>query len=117
MTGFDDDKRKDAAPEAIAPEAAQPAAAPEPDPNQTVLKGFEHLVQRKKTRFPNRVRDLRMERMMSKAELARQSGLSPLTISRVEEGYECRLDTKRKILEALGLSLKDRDKVFLEEEK
>ncbi len=111
MTGIDD-KKKD-----VPEEAALPEALPEPDPNQTVLKGFEHLLVNKRTRFPNKVRDLRMERMMSKAELARQSGLSPLTISRVEEGYECRLDTKRKILEALGLSLKDRDKVFLEEEK
>ncbi len=87
------------------------------DPNQTVLKGFEGLVDILTTRFPNSVRELRIERMMSKAELARRSGLSPLTISRVEEGHECRLDTKRKILEALGLSLKDRDKVFFDEEK
>jgi DNA-binding XRE family transcriptional regulator len=89
----------------------------EVDPNQTVLKGFEKLVEAKEIRFPNRVRELRLERMMSKAELARQAGLSPLTISRVEEGHCSRLDTKRKILEALGLSLKDRDKVFLDEEK
>ena len=86
------------------------------DPNQTVLKGFETLVKNKKG-HPNRVRELRLERMMSKAELARRAGLSPLTISRVEEGYKCRLDTKRKILEALGLSLKDRGKVFHDEEK
>ena len=90
--------------------------AKEVDPNQTVLKGFETLVKDKKD-HPNRVRELRLERMMSKAELARRAGLSPLTISRVEEGYKCRLDTKRKILEALGLSLKDRGKVFHDEEK
>jgi len=90
--------------------------AREVDPNQTVLKGFETLVKSKKG-HPNRVRELRLERMMSKAELARRAGLSPLTISRVEEGYRCRLDTKRKILEALGLSLKDRGKVFHDEEK
>ena len=89
----------------------------EVDPNQTVLRGFEKLVEKKGKRFPNRVRELRLERMMSKAELARQAGLSPLTISRVEDGHQCRLDTKRKILEALGLSLKDRNKVFLDEEK
>jgi DNA-binding XRE family transcriptional regulator len=88
----------------------------EVDPNQTVLKGFETLVKNKKG-HPNRVRELRLERMMSKAELARRAGLSPLTISRVEEGYKCRLDTKRKILEALGLSLRDRGKVFHDEEK
>jgi DNA-binding XRE family transcriptional regulator len=90
--------------------------AAEVDPNQTVLKGFEKLVDSSR-RFPNRVRDLRLERMMSKAELARRAGLSPLTITRVEDGHRCRLDTKRKILEALGLSLKDRDMVFPDEEK
>lgn len=90
---------------------------PDVDPNQTVLRGFEKLVDSPGRLVPNRVRELRLERMMSKAELARRASLSPLTISRVEEGHRCRLDTKRKILEALGLSLKDRDKVFLDEEK
>ena len=60
----------------------------------------------------NNVRNLRMERMMSKAELARRAGLSTLTIDRVERGMACRMDTKRKILEALGLTPSDRVKVF-----
>jgi len=60
----------------------------------------------------NNVRKLRMERMMSKAELARRAGLSTLTIDRVEKGIACRMDTKRKILEALGLTPSDRVKVF-----
>ena len=64
----------------------------------------------------NGVRAARIERMMSKAELARRAGLSVLTIDRVEKGLECRMDTKRKILEALGLSLQDRVRVFGEEE-
>ena len=64
----------------------------------------------------NRVRETRIERMMSKAELARRAGLSVLTIDRVEKGLGCRMDTKRKILEALGLSLADRFRVFGEEE-
>jgi DNA-binding XRE family transcriptional regulator len=64
----------------------------------------------------NRVRETRIERMMSKAELARRAGLSVLTIDRVEKGLGCRMDTKRKILEALGLSLVDRVRVFGEEE-
>ena len=54
--------------------------------------------------------------MMSKAELARRAGLSVLTIDRSEKGLECRMDTKRKILEALGLNLADRIRVFGEEE-
>lgn len=50
--------------------------------------------------------------MMSKAELARKAGLSTLTIDRVEAGKTCRLDTKRKILHALGFKVSDRDSVF-----
>jgi DNA-binding XRE family transcriptional regulator len=64
----------------------------------------------------NRVRETRIERMMSKAELARRAGVSVLTIDRVEKGLGCRMDTKRKILEALGLNLADRVRVFGEEE-
>ena len=50
--------------------------------------------------------------MMIKAELARRAGLSTLTIDRIESGRPCRLDTKRRILMALGLRVADRDKVF-----
>ena len=50
--------------------------------------------------------------MMSKAELARKSGLSTLTINRVEAGRPCRLETKRKILQALQLGISDQDRVF-----
>ena len=52
---------------------------------------------------------------MSKAELARKSGLSTLTIDRVEAGRPCRLDTKRKILLALQMKVSDRDRVFVPE--
>ncbi len=64
----------------------------------------------------NNLRKLRIERMMSKAELARRANLSVLTIDRIEKGFGCRMDSKRKILEALGLSLADRVRVFGEEE-
>lgn len=50
--------------------------------------------------------------MMSKAELARKAGVSTLTIDRVEAGRPCRLDTKRKILLALGMRVTDKDRVF-----
>lgn len=70
----------------------------------------------KSKKKPNNVRQIRIERMMSKAELARRANLSVLTIDRVEKGFGCRMDTKRKILEALGLSLADRVRVFGEEE-
>ena len=62
----------------------------------------------------NNVKKLREEQLTSKAELARKSGLSPLTIDRIESGKECRMDTKRKIILALGLKVSDKDKVFLD---
>jgi DNA-binding XRE family transcriptional regulator len=63
----------------------------------------------------NNLREFRIEQMMSKAELARKAGLSVLTIDRIEKGFGCRMDTKRKILKALGFKLTDRRKVFKEE--
>ena len=60
----------------------------------------------------NNVQRFRESLMMSKAELARKAGLSTLTIDRVEAGRPCRLDTKRKILLALGLRISDKDRVF-----
>ena len=60
----------------------------------------------------NNVQRFREALMLSKAELARRAGLSTLTIDRIESGRPCRLDTKRRILMALGLRVADRDKVF-----
>ena len=60
----------------------------------------------------NRVQQLREDRLLSKAELARRAGVSVLTIDRVERGAQCRLDTKRKIILALGLKVTDRGQVF-----
>jgi len=63
-------------------------------------------------RMRNNVKKLREERLLSKAELARKAGLSPLTIDRVESGMPCRMDTKRKIILALGMTVEEKDKVF-----
>jgi DNA-binding XRE family transcriptional regulator len=60
----------------------------------------------------NRLRDARQRLLLSKAELARRAGISPLTIDRIERGKDCRLETKRKIILALGLRLEDREKIF-----
>jgi DNA-binding XRE family transcriptional regulator len=60
----------------------------------------------------NNVLQIREGLLMSKAELARRAGLSVLTIDRVEKGMTCRMDTKRKIILALGLQVSDRYKVF-----
>ncbi len=56
---------------------------------------------------------LKLDRpLMSKAELARKARLSALTVDRIEKGQSCRLETKRKIILALGYSLSERHKVF-----
>lgn len=60
----------------------------------------------------NNVRKMREAKMLSKAELARLAGISPLTLDRIEKGKECRLATKRKILLALGLTIEQKDAVF-----
>lgn len=63
----------------------------------------------------NSVQQTREEKMMSKAELARNAGVTVQTIDRIEKGYDCRVDTKRKILLALGYKLSERTKLFSEE--
>ena len=60
----------------------------------------------------NSLREIRESLMMSKTELSRKAGISPITIKRIENGESCRVETQRKILLALGLKLSDRDKVF-----
>jgi DNA-binding XRE family transcriptional regulator len=60
----------------------------------------------------NNVRRIRDGLLISRAELARRAAISPITLDRVEKGHPCRVDTKRKIILALGLKLSDRDKVF-----
>ena len=60
----------------------------------------------------NALKKYRERLLMSKAELARKAGISTLTIDRVEKGKSCRLETKRKIILALGLELSDRGKIF-----
>ncbi len=64
----------------------------------------------------NNVKKIRESQLMSKAELARRAGVSVLTIDRIEKGMRCRVDTKRKIILALGLQLADKEKVFSENE-
>ncbi len=61
------------------------------------------------------VRNIREGLLMSKAELARKASVSPLTIDRVEKGKTCRMETKRKIILALGYKLSDKDKIFPED--
>lgn len=60
----------------------------------------------------NPLKNYREKLFLSKAELARKAGISTLTIDRVEKGKSCRLETKRKIILALGLTLSEGQKIF-----
>ncbi|MGZ8465781.1 MAG: helix-turn-helix transcriptional regulator [Candidatus Binatia bacterium] len=60
----------------------------------------------------NNVKKVREAKMLSKAELARLAGISPLTLDRIEKGKDCRMATKRKILLALGLSIEQKNSLF-----
>ncbi len=62
----------------------------------------------------NHVKKIRELRMMSKAEMARQANVSVQTIDRIEKGNECRLETRRKIIIALGYKLDQKSSVFPE---
>ncbi|MEM6295794.1 MAG: helix-turn-helix transcriptional regulator [Myxococcota bacterium] len=84
-------------------DASAAAAAPTPQPAPAPARKRSTRSRPNAGTHPNNVRKLRQRAMMSKAELARRAGVSPLTIDRVESGCPCRMDTKRKILEALGL--------------
>lgn len=60
----------------------------------------------------NTVKQIREKLLMSKTELTKKARVSPLTISRVEKGMTCRMETKRKIILAFGYDLSEKDKIF-----
>jgi len=60
----------------------------------------------------NSLKEIRESLLMSKTELAKKANVSPITISRIESGMDCRMETKRKIILALGFKLTDKNKIF-----
>ncbi len=68
--------------------------------------------QRNDRSAPNRVRELREEQLVTREELARRAGISLRTVWSVEAGHECRLETKRAILRALGIPRNRHRSVF-----
>ena len=60
----------------------------------------------------NSLREIRESFLISKAELAKMADISELTLTRIEQGKPCGMETKRKILLALGLKISDKNKVF-----
>ena len=70
--------------------------------------------QHRSERRRNRVRELREARLRTQAQLAKKAKVALRTIHSVEKGMNCRMDTKRKVLFALGLCFEDKDQVFLD---
>jgi DNA-binding XRE family transcriptional regulator len=60
----------------------------------------------------NSIKEIRESLMISKTELARKANISSITLTRIEQGKPSRMETKRKILLALGLKLSDKNNVF-----
>lgn len=60
----------------------------------------------------NNVKKIREERLISRTEFAHLAGVSAATIDRIERGETCRMETKRKIILALGYTLADKNAVF-----
>ena len=79
---------------------------------RSLLKEFFAQQRKTQSMSTNSLKETRESMLMSKAELARQANVSPITITRIEKGMPCRMDTKRKILLALGLKPADKLKIF-----
>ena len=75
---------------------------------------FTDQMDDKQPRKRNRVRELRENKLMTQAQLAKKAKVALRTIHSVEKGMNCRMDTKRKILIALGMRFEDKDQVFLD---
>jgi len=81
-------------------------------PNQQQMSEASH--ERQGARKRNRVRELREDKLMTQAQLARKARVALRTIHSVEKGMNCRMDTKRKILLALGIPFEQKGEVFLD---
>ena len=60
----------------------------------------------------NSLKEIRESLMISKVEFARKTDLSPKTITRIEQGLPCRMDTKRKIIRTLRSINSDENEVM-----
>ncbi len=60
----------------------------------------------------NKLKEFREKKLISKTELAREANISLVTLDRIEKGYQCRLSTKRKIIEALGVEIEEKEQIF-----
>jgi len=62
----------------------------------------------------NRLKQVRESMLMGIIELSRKANLSHSTVYRVENGKDGHIETKKKILRALGINDEDYEKVFPE---
>jgi DNA-binding XRE family transcriptional regulator len=60
----------------------------------------------------NSLREIRESLMISKAELAKKANISPMTITRIEQGLPCRMKTKRKVALVLGYKISDETEII-----
>jgi DNA-binding XRE family transcriptional regulator len=60
----------------------------------------------------NPLKEIRESLMISKVELGRKTDLSPKTITRIEQGLPCRMETKRKIFGTLRSIILDENEVM-----
>jgi DNA-binding XRE family transcriptional regulator len=60
----------------------------------------------------NTLKEIRESLMVSKTELARKANISSITITRIENGMPCRMETQRKIVLALGYNISDKNELF-----
>jgi hypothetical protein len=60
----------------------------------------------------NSLKKIRESLLIIKNEHSREAKFSPNTNTRIEQGKPCRMETKRKILLALGFKLSDKNKIF-----
>ncbi len=59
----------------------------------------------------NSFRKIRESIKISKVELARRANISPKTVARIEKDLPCRMETKRKIISALGHYIANENKL------
>jgi DNA-binding XRE family transcriptional regulator len=80
-------------------------------PVTIVILWIDHIM-----KIKNNVKKIREAKLLSKSELARKASVSVLTVGRIERGEECRMETMRKIILALGYTLEEKNKVFQNQE-
>jgi DNA-binding XRE family transcriptional regulator len=60
----------------------------------------------------NSLKEIRESFMIAKVELARKTDLSPKTITRIEQGLPCKMETKLKIIRKLRSIIADENEVM-----